>query len=154
MRPSICPYKAFDTPGYWHEDVSAFTDLMSRSYLYTMSHTGICKRIGAYVHVKPSIHLYTWMKVTVYAKRWQSMQLLFTYVCFYVCGYVWRICKTRAWIDTPACIFLCWYTVVISNLPHGRAYAMCIYTRGMKKRVCICIVCVFLCTYKYVCTFT
>ena len=41
---------------------------MSRSYLYTMSHTGICKRIGAYVHTKPSIHLYTEMKMQPYMR--------------------------------------------------------------------------------------
>ena len=38
-------------------------NLVSRSYLYRMSHTGICKRIPAYVHIKPSIHLYTDMKM-------------------------------------------------------------------------------------------
>ena len=38
-------------------------NLMSSSYLYRMSHTGICKRIRAYVHIKPSIHLYTDMKM-------------------------------------------------------------------------------------------
>ena len=31
---------------------------------------------------------------------------------------------------------------------------MCIYTRVMKNRVCICIVCVYMCIYRYVCTFT
>ena len=31
---------------------------------------------------------------------------------------------------------------------------MCIYTRVMKKRVCICSVCVYMCIYKYVCTLT
>ena len=31
---------------------------------------------------------------------------------------------------------------------------MCIYTRVMKKRVCICIVCVYRCLYKYVRTLT
>ena len=31
---------------------------------------------------------------------------------------------------------------------------MCLYTRVMKKRVCICIVCVCMCIYKYVCALT
>ena len=31
---------------------------------------------------------------------------------------------------------------------------MCIYTRVMKKRMCICSVCVYMCIYKYVSTLT
>ena len=87
MHTSICPYKAFDIPVYTDMKMSALLrNLMSRSYLYTTSHTGICKRIGTYVHIKPSIHLYIEMKMYPYMRSDSKVCscYLLTYAFMYV----------------------------------------------------------------------